>query len=63
MHCPKCSGIMWLERYSDFFLAFYSWKCLTCGNRTDKTIEANKHIVHTKRKYAISPQSHKVGAR
>ena len=28
MECPKCKGLMMLERFSDFFLIFYAWKCI-----------------------------------
>ena len=30
MTCPRCKGLMMLERFSDFFLVFYAWKCTTC---------------------------------
>jgi len=63
MHCPKCKGIMWLERLSDFFSAVYLWKCLACGNRTDNTIQANQRAVHGKRRDTLNPQSHVSGAR
>ena len=38
MECPKCKGLMMLERFSDFFLAFYAWKCINCGAVIDRTI-------------------------
>jgi hypothetical protein len=31
-----------LERFSDFFLVFYAWKCINCGAIVDKTIAANR---------------------
>jgi hypothetical protein len=31
-----------LERFSDFFLIFYAWKCINCGSIVDRTIAANK---------------------
>ena len=34
MECPKCRGLMELDRFSDFFLAFFAWKCLSCGVKT-----------------------------
>jgi len=43
MECPKCKGMMMLERFSDFFLAFYAWKCLNCGAIIDRTISNNRH--------------------
>ena len=42
MGCPKCKGLMMLERFSDFFLIFYAWKCINCGSIVDRTITANK---------------------
>jgi hypothetical protein len=33
---------MTLERFSDFFLVFYAWKCLNCGAVIDRTIAANR---------------------
>ena len=42
MECPKCSGLMDLERFSDFFLVFYAWKCINCGAVIDKTIANNR---------------------
>lgn len=42
MDCPKCQGLMQLERFSDFFLVFYAWKCLNCGAIIDRTISQNR---------------------
>jgi hypothetical protein len=42
MDCPKCKGLMMMERFSDFFLIFYAWKCINCGSIVDRTIAANK---------------------
>jgi hypothetical protein len=42
MECPKCRGLMQLERMSDFFLVFYAWKCINCGALIDKTIANNR---------------------
>ena len=42
MDCPKCKGLMMLERFSDFFLIFYAWKCINCGAIVDKTIANNR---------------------
>jgi hypothetical protein len=33
---------MMLERFSDFFLAFYAWKCVNCGAVIDRTIAKNR---------------------
>ena len=42
MDCPKCKGMMELDRFSDFFLVFYAWKCINCGAIIDKTICENR---------------------
>ncbi len=42
MECPKCKGLMMLERFSDFFLIFYAWKCINCGSIIDRTISMNR---------------------
>jgi hypothetical protein len=42
MGCPKCNGLMILERFSDFFLVFYAWKCFNCGAVIDRTISNNR---------------------
>ena len=42
MGCPKCKGLMILERFSDFFLVFYAWKCVNCGAIIDRTISNNR---------------------
>jgi hypothetical protein len=42
MDCPKCKGLLLLERFSDFFLVFYAWKCVNCGAVIDRTIANNR---------------------
>lgn len=42
MKCPKCEGLMYLERLSDFFIVFHAWKCINCGTLMDKTILDNQ---------------------
>ncbi|HET8760363.1 MAG TPA: hypothetical protein VFN94_04805 [Nitrospiria bacterium] len=42
MTCPKCNGMMYSERLSDYFLTFYAWKCVNCGSIVDHTILENK---------------------
>jgi len=32
MECPKCKGLMMLERFSDFFLIFYAWNASTAAD-------------------------------
>jgi len=50
MGCPKCKGTMMLERFSDFFLVFYAWKCINCGAVIDRTISNNRRKSLTARK-------------
>ncbi len=42
MECPKCQGLMTLDRFSDFFIVFYAWKCINCGAMIDRTIASNR---------------------
>ena len=42
MECPKCKGTMMLDRFSDFFVVFYAWKCINCGMMIDRTIATNR---------------------
>jgi len=57
MKCPKCTGMMMLERFSDFFLVFYAWKCIICGAMIDRTISNNR------RKSLAARESQTVAAR
>jgi hypothetical protein len=50
MECPKCRGLMQLERMADFFLVFFAWKCINCGAFVDKTIATN-------RRQSLTPKS------
>jgi hypothetical protein len=34
--------MMMLERFSDFFVVFYAWKCFNCGAMIDRTIASNR---------------------
>lgn len=58
MECPKCKGFMMLERFSDFFLIFYAWKCINCGALIDRTISNNRR----KSLQATTVESNKVEA-
>lgn len=42
MKCPKCRGLMYVERLSDYFLTFHAWKCVNCGAIMDHTILQNR---------------------
>ncbi len=42
MNCPKCNGLMCIERLSDYFLTFDAWKCINCGAVLDATIVENR---------------------
>jgi hypothetical protein len=33
---------MYKERFADYFLTFYAWKCINCGIIVDQTILANR---------------------
>lgn len=44
MKCPKCNGFMYIERFFDYSLAFYSWKCINCGSIIDQTVLTNKNL-------------------
>ena len=57
MEYPKCKGLMMLERFSDFFLIFYAWKCINCGSIIDRTISMNR------RKSLTTPDAQPVTAR
>ncbi|MDH5496282.1 MAG: hypothetical protein OEY12_02405 [Nitrospira sp.] len=57
MDCPNCKGMMMLERFSDFFLVLYAWKCINCGAIIDRTISNNR------RKSLAAQKSQTVGAR
>ena len=43
MNCPKCKGLMYVERMNDYFMTFYAWKCVNCGAIMDNTILQNRH--------------------
>jgi hypothetical protein len=34
--------MMTLDRFSDFFIVFYAWKCINCGAMIDRTIATNR---------------------
>ncbi len=42
MQCEKCKGLMVRERFSDYFLIVYAWKCINCGAIVDSTITLNQ---------------------
>lgn len=42
MKCPKCGGLMVSQRFADYFITFYGFKCLNCGSIVDKTIVQNR---------------------
>ncbi len=58
MGCPKCNGLMMMERFSDFFLIFYAWKCINCGSILDRTICANR-----RKSLIVEPQAQPVATR
>lgn len=42
MKCPKCDGLMISQRFADYFITFYGFKCVNCGSIVDKTIVQNR---------------------
>lgn len=42
MHCPRCKGRMYTEKYYDFVRSFEAWKCISCGEVLDSTILSNR---------------------
>jgi len=42
MQCEKCKGLMVRERFSDYFLIVYAWKCINCGAIVDSIITHNQ---------------------
>lgn len=42
MHCPRCKGRMFAEKFYDFVRSFDAWKCTCCGELLDSTILANR---------------------
>lgn len=42
MTCPKCQGLMVVERFYDFFDRFSAGKCLNCGEVLDYKIRENR---------------------
>ena len=42
MECGRCKGLMVRERFSDYLLIVYAWKCLNCGAMVDPTITHNR---------------------
>ncbi|MDH5527017.1 MAG: hypothetical protein OEY97_06865 [Nitrospirota bacterium] len=47
--CPKCRGYMYKERFADFSLTFFAWKCINCGTVMDAGIIENKFGLHGNR--------------
>jgi len=47
--CPKCRGYMYSERFADFALTFFAWKCINCGTVLDQDIIDNRTGLHADR--------------
>jgi len=43
MRCPKCNGLMRMNRYQDAADFFNAWHCLICGEVIDQDILENRH--------------------
>lgn len=46
MDCPRCHGLMYLERLCDIGDVSYGWKCINCGALIDRIIMINHARVH-----------------
>jgi len=57
MECPKCNGMLRLERLSDFFFAFYTWNCINCGAIIDRTISHNRRKSRAAKSAKVAPKS------
>lgn len=57
MECPKCNGMLRLERLSDFFFAFYTWNCINCGAIIDRTISHNRRKSRAAKSAEVAPKS------
>jgi len=47
MNCPRCKGVMALERFCDLYdetgqLCFMGWRCISCGEVIDPVIVRNR---------------------
>jgi hypothetical protein len=47
MNCPRCKGVMSLERFCDLYdetgeLCFMGWRCISCGEVVDPVIVRNR---------------------
>jgi len=47
MNCPRCKGVMALERFCDLYdetgeLCFMGWRCISCGEVVDPVIVRNR---------------------
>ncbi len=57
VNCPKCRGYMYSERFADFALTFFAWKCINCGTVMDEEIIDNKTGLHSNRMKMIEPET------
>lgn len=48
INCPKCAGIMCVEKHWDFFTPVFLARCLLCGLRCDKVVLANRKLSEAK---------------
>lgn len=42
MKCVKCHGLMYVERFYDYFSSCAAWHCINCGAIIDRTIAMNR---------------------
>ncbi len=47
MHCPRCKGLMLMERFFDYWddtgqIDFTGWRCIICGDILDAVIAGHR---------------------
>ena len=45
MKCPKCEGLLVMDRSADYYLTCYGLKCLNCGTIVNQTMIHNGDVV------------------
>jgi phage major head subunit gpT-like protein len=63
MNCPRCNGMMMVDKYLDLHddtgeISFNAWRCLVCGEVVDPVILKNRE----KRPAPMNPRNRKLMA-
>jgi len=45
MRCPRCSGVMVIQKFFDMYYNFEGWRCVNCGSIIDNIILENRRKV------------------